>query len=141
MASTAAVSAETSSPRPMWRAEASAAASVTRTRSIARLRSMVCLSDAQEALEQRVGLGNEDTLLARFALVVGALLRRHVDGERRGVGRMRPAPAGRRVVRHHHHAPFTAAGTQAVEQRTEHVLVDPLDGGDFLLRVAQGTAL
>src|SRR4029453_462511 len=126
MASTAAVSAETSSPRPMWRAEASAAASVTRTRSIARFRSMVCLSDAQEALEQRVGLRNEDTLLARVALVVGALLRRHlglvrghVDGDRHGVGRMCSAPAGRRVVRHHHHAPFAAAGTQAVEQRTE----------------------
>ena len=40
MASIAATSAPISSPRPMSRAEASAAASVTRTSSMARLRSM-----------------------------------------------------------------------------------------------------
>src|SRR4029453_4456158 len=98
-----------------------------------------CLSDAQQALEERVRLGNEDPLLARVAFVIGALLRhglrlvlRHVYGKRDGVGGVRPPPARRRMVRHHHDAPLAAAGAQAVQQRAEDVLVDPLDGGDLL---------
>src|SRR5215813_6669919 len=100
MASTAAVSAATSSPRPMWRAEASAAASVTRTRSIARFRSIVSPSDAQQALQQRMRLGHEDALLARVTLVVAALLRGlllvpgDVDGKRHGIGRVGAPGAG-----------------------------------------------
>src|SRR5262245_12729326 len=108
IASTAAVSADTSSPRPMYRAEASAAASVTRTRSIARFRSIVKPSGAEQALHQRVCLRDEDTLLARVTLVVAALhstilllVAGHVHRERLGIGRAGPLPAGRRMVRQH----------------------------------------
>src|SRR6516164_9145370 len=116
IASTAAVSADTSSPRPMCRAEASAAASVTRTRSIARFRSIGNPSDAEQALHQRVCLRDEDTLLACVALVVAALHRTipllvagHVNRKRLGVGRAGPLPAGRRMVRQHHHPPLASA--------------------------------
>src|SRR5438309_5165758 len=74
IASIAATSAAISSPRPMKRAEASAAASVTRTSSIARLRSIAGPSDSapEETVEQRMRLGDVDALLARVALVVAA---------------------------------------------------------------------
>src|SRR6185369_17263672 len=94
MASIAAMSAAVSSPRPMKRAEASAAASVTRTSSIARLRSIADSpgSAPEETVEQRVRLGNEDALLARVALVVAArettrllLVARHVHDEGNGI--------------------------------------------------------
>src|SRR5437588_12611416 len=94
IASIAAMSAAASSPRPMSRAEASAAASVTRTTSMARLRSTLPGSSVtQEALEERVRLGDEDAVLARVALAEAArrgarlrLVARHGDDERHRFG-------------------------------------------------------
>src|SRR6516162_2526908 len=148
IASTAAVSADTSSPRPMCRAEASAAASVTRTRSIARFRSICEPSDAEQTLHQRVCLWDEDTLLAGVALVVAPLHRTvvllvagHVQRERLGVGRAGPLPAGRRMMRQHHHPPLAPARPEPLEQRAEHFLVEALDGLDLPLRVARATVV
>src|SRR2546425_8519301 len=125
MASIAATSVAVSSPRPMSRAEASAAASVTRTSSMARLRSMpgtLGASAAQQPLEQRVRLRDEDAQLARVALVVAAreaarllLVARDVDDERHRVVGVRLQRARRRVVGHDQQAPLAARGAQPLE--------------------------
>src|SRR4030095_12353735 len=102
MASIAAMSAAASSPRPMKRAEASAAASVTRTSSMARLRSTAPPLLPADALEHAVRLGDEDALVARVALAEAALdaallllVVGDVHRERHGLG----TPAARRAPR------------------------------------------
>src|SRR5512138_2780221 len=125
----------------MSRAEASAAASVTRTSSIARLRSMERTesSAAEEPLEQRVRLGDEDALLARVALVVAAreparllLVARDVDDERHrivGVGLQR---ARGWMVGKDHHAPLPARLPEPLEDRADDLLLEVLDRLDLL---------
>src|SRR5213083_1416786 len=153
MASIAATSVAISSPRPMSRAEASAAASVTRTSSMARLRSIARGSSprgsaAQQPLEQRVRLGDEDALLARVAFVVAArqaarlpLVARDVDDEGHRVVGVRLQRARRRMVGHDQQAPLAARGAQPLEQRADHLRVHVLDRLDLLLRVAHVAAL
>src|SRR5437763_2529730 len=150
IASIAAMSAAVSSPRPMKRAEASAAASVTRTSSIARLRSIANPSGSapEQAVEQRVRLGNEDALLARVALVVAPrrtarllLVGGDVHDERDGIVGVRLQRARRRMVGQHEDAPLAARLPQPVEQRPDDLLVEVLDRLDLLLRVAEVTTL
>src|SRR5712692_2558679 len=152
IASIAAMSAAVSSPRPMSRAAASAAASVTRTTSMARLRSMpgslAARSATQQPVEQRVRLGDEDALLARVALVVAArqaarllVVARDVDHERHRLVGVRLQGARRRVVGHDQHAPLATRGAQPFQQRADDLLVHVLDRLDLLLRVAHVAAL
>src|SRR5438128_1425839 len=113
IASIAALSTATSSPRPIRRDDPSAAASVTRTRSMPRLRS-IGGSVAGDALEQRVGLGDEDALLPGVALREAALQTARLarialgaDAERHRLGAVEPRLARRAVIRRHQDAPVT----------------------------------
>src|SRR5438552_3454059 len=134
IASIAAMSAAASSPRPMKRADASAAASVTRTTSMARLRSIGRPSVAQQPLEEQVPLGDEDAVLARVALAEAAarglrlaLVARDRDHERdrlRGVG---ARGTRRRMVRNDEHPPLVPALPQALDDRPDQVGVEALD--------------
>src|SRR5437879_4923751 len=140
IASIAAMSAAVSSPRPMKRAEASAAASVTRTTSRARFRSIGARApDVRSAAEQPVhdgvGLRDEDALLARVALVVPArhpapllllLVAGDVDDEGHRIARMRLERAGRRVIGHDEDAPLPAHGAQPLEHGAHDLLVEVL---------------
>src|SRR5262245_41836448 len=148
IASIAATSAAVSLPRPMKRADASAAASVTRTSSMARFRSMGRGSAAQQPLEQRVRLLDEDALLAGVALVVAATERARlllvacdVDDEGDRVVGVRLDRAGRRVVGHDEDAPVPARLPETLEHRADDLLVEVLDRLDLLLRVAEVAAL
>src|SRR5262245_35690453 len=143
IASIAARSAAASSPRPMKRPEASAAASVTRTTSIARLRSMPLLLPA-DALEDPVRLGDEDALIARVALAEAALdparlllVVGDIDRERDRLGARGAGGARRRVVGGDKEAPGAAALAEPLEQRVDHLLVEALDGRDLPVRVAE----
>src|SRR5438876_12397623 len=82
-------------------------------------------SAAQQPLEQRVRLGDEDALLARVALVVAAreaarlpLVARDVDDEGHRVVGVRLQRAWRRMVGHDQQTPLAARGAQPLEQRT-----------------------
>src|SRR5205809_7144514 len=105
-------------------------------------------SAAQQPLEQRVRLGDEDAQLARVALVVAArqaarllLVPRDVDDERHRLGSVRLERARGRVIGHDQQAPLAARGPQPLEQRADHLLVHVLDRLDLLLRVAHVAAL
>src|SRR5262249_41769024 len=153
IASIAAMSAAVSSPSPMNRADARAAASVTRTTSRARFRSIGAWTSAvRSATEQPVpagmGVGNEDALLARVALVVAArdaprllLVGGDVDHEGHRIARVRLQRAGRRVVGHDEHAPFAAHRAQPLEDGAHDLLVEVLDRLDLLVRIAHVAAL
>src|SRR6266581_4870884 len=152
IASIAAMSAAVSSPRPMKRAEASAAASVTRTTSRARFRSIgartprVC-SAAEQPVHDGVGLRNEDPLLARVFLVVPArhparllLVAGDVDDEGHRIARMRLERAGCRVIGHDEDTPLAAHRAQPLEHGAHDLLVEVLDRLDLLPRIAHVTA-
>src|SRR5262245_27168401 len=128
MASIAALSTATSSPRPMSRDDSSAAASVTRTRSMPRLRS-IAGSVSGETIEQRGGLGDGVPQLARGALGDPALdaprlraVARGADAEWDWIAAVEARRTRGRVIGRHEHPPVHVEPAQALQQRPKELL-------------------